>query len=92
VRKIRPVLEGYLRYRFPNQFPDDEWLGSMLDRIGNEGGNHPMFGVLAELAAINDYLKKYQHDVNPGKADSEPLSDGELQTYAQKTLCSIGGY
>jgi hypothetical protein len=51
-----------------------------------------MFGVLAELAAIKDYSKKYHHDANPGKVDSEPLSDGELQTYAQKTLGNVGGY
>ncbi len=26
-RKIRPVLEGYMRYRFPNTFPETQWLG-----------------------------------------------------------------
>jgi len=91
-RKIRPVLEGYLRFRFPNEFPSEEWLGDMLGRIRSKGDRHPMFGALDELGAINDYSKKYHHDTNPGKADSEPLNDGELQAYVQRTLAIAGGY
>jgi len=91
-RKIRPVLEGYLRYRFPNQFPDNEWLGDMIGRIRIAGANHPMYLALAELSEINDYSKKYHHDTNPGKADSEPLNDGELQAYVKRSLDIAGGY
>ncbi|MEW5704418.1 MAG: AAA family ATPase [Pseudomonadota bacterium] len=91
-RKIRPVLEGYLRYRFPNQFPDNEWLGDMIKRIRDSKGAHPMSAALEELEGINDYSKKYHHDTNPGKADSEPLNDGELQGYVQRTLKIVGGY
>lgn len=91
-RKIRPVLEGYLRYRFPNQFPDNEWLGDMIKRIRDTGAAHPMCDALEELGAINDYSKKYHHDTNPGKEDSEPLNDGELQGYVQRTLAIAGGY
>lgn len=91
-RKIRPVLEGYLRYRFPHQFPDKEWLGDMIKRIRDSNGIHPMSPGLAELEAINDYSKKYHHDTNPGKADSEPLNDGELQSFVSRTLAIAGGY
>jgi wobble nucleotide-excising tRNase len=92
VRKIRPVLEGYLRYRFPHQFPDNEWLGDMIKRIRDSTGQHPMSAALAELESINDYSKKYHHDTNPGKADSEQINDGELQAYAKRTLKIVGGY
>lgn len=91
-RKIRPVLEGYHRYRFPHQFPDNEWFGDMIKRIRDSAGAHPMFPALEELGSINDYSKKYHHDTNPGKADGEPINDGELQGYVQQTLTIVGGY
>jgi wobble nucleotide-excising tRNase len=91
-RKIRPVLEGYLRYRFPHQFPDKEWLGDMIKRIRDSAGAHPMSPALGELEGINDYSKKYHHDTNPGKADGEAINDGELQGFVQRTLAIVGGY
>ena len=91
-RKIRPVLEGHQRYRFPNQFPDKEWLGDMIRRIRDSAGAHPMCPALEELGSINDYSKKYPHDTNPGKADSEPINGAELQGYVQRTLAIVGGY
>jgi wobble nucleotide-excising tRNase len=92
VRKVRPVLEGYHRYRFPNQFPENEWLGDMIKRIRDSAGSHPMHPALEELEGINDYSRKYHHDTNPGKADSEPINDGELQGYVKRTLDIVGGY
>ncbi len=57
-RKIRPVLEGYLRYRFPNQFADNHWLGDIIKHIRDEGDVHPMHAALQELTDTNDYSKK----------------------------------
>lgn len=91
-RKMRPVLEGYCRYRFPNQFGDNEWLGDMIGKIRNESNPHPLFPILSELEAINDYSKKYHHDTNPGRADTEAINDGELQGYVRRTLKIVGGY
>lgn len=91
-RKIRPVLEGYMRYRFPNQFPPNEWLGDMIKHVRDTGDAHPMHAALEELEGINDYSKKYHHDTNPGKADSELIVDGELSIYVQRTLTIAGGY
>lgn len=92
VRKIRPVLEGYLRYRFPNQFPDKFWLGDMIAQIREAGNPHPLYGELGEIEAINDYSKKFHHDTNPGQADNELVNDGELQSIVQRTLLITGGY
>lgn len=91
-RKIRPVLEGYHRYRFPHQFPDNEWLGDMIRRVKDSAGAHPMHPALDDLESINDFSKKYHHDTNPGKADSAPINDGELQGYVRRTLAIVGGY
>jgi len=92
VRKIRPVLEGYMRYRFPNAFPPNKWLGDMIKHVRDEGAVHPMHSALAELEGINDYSKKYHHDSNPGKADAEPIDDGELTAFVRRTLAIVGGY
>lgn len=91
-RKIRPVLEGYCRYRFPGQFTDKEWLGDMLGKIKAKGTDHQLFGILGELESINDYSKKYHHDTNQAKADTEPIDDGELQGFVKLTLNVVGGY
>lgn len=91
-RKIRPVLEGYCRYRFPGQFTDKEWLGDMIDKIKAKGTDHHLFSLLDELQSINDYSKKYHHDTNHAKADTELLDDGELQSFAKRTLTIVGGY
>jgi len=91
-RKIRPVLEGYCRYRFPGQFTDKEWLGDMIAKIREKGNDHQLFSLLEELASINDYSKKYHHDTNQAKADTEPIDDGELQSFVKRTLNIVGGY
>jgi len=90
--RIRPVMEGYLRHRFPGHFQDNHWLGDMINVIRNAGDTHPMFNAVPELTAINDYSKKYHHDTNPGKADTETLDDGELKTFVKRTLAVTGGY
>lgn len=64
----------------------------MIGVIRDAGDDHPMFPAVAELTAINDYSKKFHHDTNPGKADSEQLDDGELKTFVTRTLAVAGGY
>ena len=92
VVRIRPVMEGYLRHRFPGHFQDTHWLGDMISVVRGVGNDHPMFPALDELTAINEYSKKFHHDQNPGKADHETIDDGELQSYVKRTLAVAGGY
>jgi wobble nucleotide-excising tRNase len=92
VRRIRPVLEGYIRYRFPNRFEDRDWLGDMIAKIREAGDAHPLFGVLEQIEEINEYSKRYHHDTNPGGADTEVLDDQELRSYVHLTLEIVGGY
>ncbi len=87
-RCIRPLLEGYLRIKFPKEFNPSEWLGNFLHKIGQAKSDDPLFSMqskLAELGCINDYSKKYHHDQNPG-ADTEHVSDTELQSYSKRAL------
>lgn len=94
-RCIRPLLESYLRIKFPKEFNQSEWLGNFLHKIGKAKSCDPLFSMqpkLAELGYINDYSKKYHHDQNPGGADTEPVSDIELQSYSKKALNVIQSY
>lgn len=74
------------------QFTDKEWLGEMIDKIKAKGMDHQLFLLLEDLQSINDYSKKYHHDTNHAKADTELIDDGELQSFAKRTLNIVGGY
>lgn len=93
-RKIRPILEGHLRLRIPHQFLDDEWLGDFIGKIRGADTGSPLSpwqgNPLEEITDINDYSKKYHHKQNPTGADTEPIDDGELRAYVQRTLKFVG--
>ena len=94
-RKIRPVLEGFLRLRYPGHFTDGEWLGDFIGKIRDADETSslvPLRTILEELTSVNDYSKKYHHEQNPGRADTEPINDCELQGYVRRTLLIVGGY
>jgi hypothetical protein len=67
-------------------------LGQPCFRTTLSAGDKSTLALAFFLAQLNDYSKKYHHDTNPGKADSEPINDGELQGYVQRTLAIVGGY
>lgn len=90
-RKIRPVLEGYMRIRFAGGFPANMWLGDMIGHVRTAGATHPLFLELQNLTEINDYSKRYHHETNPNWT-AEPISDGELKTFTERTLFLVGGY
>lgn len=92
-RLIRPFLEMYLRYRFPGQFTQTEWLGDMISKIRSSKENQPLSSLkprLNELSEINEYSKQFHH----GKivdADTHSIQDPELKTYVERTLNVIDG-
>jgi hypothetical protein len=82
--KMRPLLEQYIRYRFPNKIPDGKWLGDMLGIIKNDP-THPLQAVYQELEHINEYTKDFHHDPNT------PCNPAEAMTYVKRTLVVVGG-
>jgi len=87
-RCIRPLLEYYLRVRFPKEFKANEWLGSFVEKLSKAEKCDALYSFkprLEELSEINDYSSEYHHGQNPS-FDSEPISDGELSVWANKTL------
>ena len=82
--KMRPLLEKYIRYRFPNQIADGLWLGDMIKIIREEPA-HPLKGQLSELEDINEYTAPFHHDPNT------PFNTDEVMTHVKRTLAVVGG-
>lgn len=85
-RCIRPVLEEYLRVKFPSKFCRKS-LGEMCGniRISQEGDiMYPLQAKITDLNEINDFSKKYHHS-NPN-ADQETITDGELKSYVNRAF------
>lgn len=86
-RCIRPLLEGYLRTKFPDKFCA-KWLGEICAEIRDcKGGDilSPIKTKLTELEEINSFSAKYHHSTNPN-ADNETIIDNELKNYTNRTL------
>jgi wobble nucleotide-excising tRNase len=84
VTLMRPLLEKYIRYRFPNAIPEGKWLGDMLAIIRDEA-NHPLTCLYNELDDINQFTAPFHHDPNTD------LTPDEVHTYAKRTLKILGG-
>lgn len=81
---MRPLLEKYVRYRFPNQIPDGKWLGDILGII-NKDPDHPLQPLYQELDDINGYTAPFHHDPNAA------FNDDEVRTFVGRTLAIVGG-
>ena len=81
---MRPLLERYIRYRFPNQILEGKWLGDMLATIRADSG-HPLTHQYNDLDDINSYTAPFHHDPNT------PFVEDEVRAYAQRTVAIMGG-
>src|SRR3546814_9339839 len=75
---MRPLLERYIRYRFPNQILEGKWLGDMLAIIRADTG-HQLTPQYAELDDINDYTDPLHQHTNT------PILEDEVRTEEQKS-------
>jgi wobble nucleotide-excising tRNase len=90
-KKIRLVLEAYLRGRFIAKFKDNEWLGDMIAMLRANQASLPEGSLLPdELACINEYSKQYHHS-NPN-AEHEAIDETELRTWVERTLAIADGF
>lgn len=87
-RCIRVLLEEYFRLKAPQHFRRTEWLGDFIEKVRKSQPGDPLHGaqpLLPELEDINGYSKRYHHRENPG-SETEPITDGELQSYVRRTI------
>ena len=87
VGRIRPLLETYLRYKYPQAWNENDWLGDMVGKIQRSSDSdiiHPCACLVQKLESVKDYTKRFHHRVNGMSADvPEPR---ELKTYVEMTL------
>ena len=79
-RKIRPVLEGYIRRRFPAHHRTNERLGEMIEKIRELADLHPAFPIIDELEEINEFSRTYHH------ASKGETNDNQLYNYVRRTI------
>ncbi|GHT30746.1 hypothetical protein FACS1894214_1190 [Planctomycetales bacterium] len=92
VRAIRPLLEGWLRRRFPMRFGDNQWLGDFIKTIRCANDSDGLVRAkddLSEIESINNYSKQFHHDQN-SNADSERIDTTELHGFVKRTLQLVG--
>jgi wobble nucleotide-excising tRNase len=82
--RMRPLLEKYIRYRFPNQIPDGKWLGDMLAIIAADP-THPLTPLYQDIDDINQFTAPYHHDPNTA------FDEDEVKTFVGRTLAIVGG-
>jgi len=91
---VRPVLEGYLRTKYPRDFSQKECLGKFISDAEKSVKGESLYlfpkELLKELREINDYCKKYHHKENPS-ADAEIINEGELKSFCTRAVNLIGG-
>lgn len=94
MKTIRPLIEEFLRNRFPGEFGETEWLGEFIKNIRSAEAGEVLAAaheIVEEVGEINDYSKKYHH-ANDAVATDEEIDDGELRTFVERTLALVGGY
>lgn len=91
-RRIRPVIEGNLKFRFPGAFRSNHTLGSMIKSIREADTSNPinaMQGRMSELEDFNDYSQGKHH--NDPETASELIDETELKTYVKRALDFVTG-
>lgn len=90
-RAIRPALESYYHLKFFDFVSENEWLGDFIGQVRESQPTDTYYRLQAnvtELTDLNNYSKRYHHRFNTN-ADNEPIVEGELRTYCQRTLDMI---
>jgi wobble nucleotide-excising tRNase len=87
---IRPLLEGYLRVRFPDEFAPKEWLGDFIKKIRESADTDPLASMkikLEELTNINDFSKRFHHETDENySVNRENVTEVELRPWVKRTI------
>jgi len=85
VRKMRTVLETYLKTTFRGSFQNAQWLGDMIKELRETGTSHPAHHLYAQLDLINDSAP-YHHGEDLSDTTPDQLDPQELGGLVKKTL------
>ena len=84
-RRIRPVLEDYLRYRLPNQFAPNHGLGRMIEKLKKWPKGSALHSMFDELTKLNNFSRRYHHR-DSEKTGGKRLTDSELRGHVRRVL------
>lgn len=87
VGRIRPLLETYLRSKYPLTWEENDWLGEMIRKIRTSQTNDIIGScqcLVTKLEDLNTYTQRFHHRVTGVTADVLDLI--ELQTYVRLAL------
>ena len=91
IRKMRTVLETYLRMSYIIHFEEKEYLGNMVGKI-REAPDHPAFGLYDNLSKINDYTAPFHHGESILDGKVVAIDPTELTGFVKKTLKIINAF
>jgi wobble nucleotide-excising tRNase len=86
IRKMRTVLETYMRATYPTHFGDTDWLGDIVSKIRLGGTTNEAFALYDDLDAINDYTKSYHHGQSSSDKTPDAIDATELTGFIRRTL------
>jgi len=86
IRKMRVVLETYMRSTFPGSFSSDDRLGGIVEKIKKTGDSHPAQALKDELEQINEYTRDHHHGEDPQDGTADAIDGQELTGFVKRTL------
>lgn len=86
IKKLRVVIETYMRSTYPGSFDPNDNYGAILNKMRAAGAQHPAHADYADLDRINDYTNDYHHGEDPRGAGEPPLDQVELNGFVEDTL------
>lgn len=86
IRKMRAVLEMYLKTTYQGHFDQQEWLGQIAGKVRDAGESHPVYFIYDEINEINDYTSPYHHGENVADSTPDIIDRVELKGFARRTL------
>ena len=88
-RRLRPLLEDYLRFKYSGEFNEDDWLGVQIEKIRNAVAGSVLANakpLIDELTAINEFSKEFHHGRASRQGSKAKLQETTLRTYAKRAL------
>lgn len=86
IRKMRTVLETYMKTTYPSAFADGDFLGDIAGKIRAAGTDHAAYALYDQLNEINDYTSQYHHGANVADDTPDQIDPTELRGFARRTL------
>jgi wobble nucleotide-excising tRNase len=85
-RKMRIVMETYLRRVYSADFEANDALGEIVEKIRKGGSAHSAWGLLTELDEINVYSREDHHGDNPNFPAAGEPDKKQLRGFVERTL------